>query len=221
MCSHMTSLNLIKVNHPWTVWIWTWAVMIAFNHIGRAQDLEQITQQKPFEIHGGIDARMMVYDAHGITPRYLPFNYYLTGSPVLSVYGIEIPVYFSFSRQQNSWSQPFNQFGLSPHYKWITLHAGYRNLQYSPFTLAGHTFLGGGVDLSPGKWRVSGMYGRFNKATVLDTLQGIYIENFSFKRTGYAMKIGYGVPDRYVDFIVLHAKDDAGSAQASEQNWLD
>lgn len=221
MCSHMTSLNLIKVNHPWTVCIWTWAVMIAFNHIGRAQDLEQITQQKPFEIHGGIDARMMVYDANGITPRYLPFNYYLTGSPVLSVYGIEIPVYFSFSRQQNSWSQPFNQFGLSPHYKWITLHAGYRNLQYSPFTLAGHTFLGGGVDLSPGKWRVSGMYGRFNKATVLDTLQGIYIENFSFKRTGYAMKIGYGVPDRYVDFIVLHAKDDAGSAQASEQNWLD
>jgi hypothetical protein len=195
--------------------------MIAFNQMALGQDVEQITRQKPVEIHGGIDARMIFYDANGITPRYLPFNYYLTGSPVLSLYGIEIPVYFSFSRQQSSFIQPFNQFGLSPHYKWITLHAGYRNLQYSPFTLAGHTFLGGGVDLRPGKWRVSGMYGRFNKATVLDTLQGIYIENFSFRRRGYAVKVGYGTTDRYIDLIALHAKDDAGSASLDEKNWLD
>ena len=213
--------NLIRANRPKKFGMLVWAVVIVCNHISRAQDLEQITQQKPVEVHGGIDVRTIFYDANGITPRYLPFNYYLSGSPVLSLYGIEIPVYFSFSRQQNSLSQPFNQFGLSPHYKWITVHAGYRNLQYSPFTLGGHTFLGGGVDLRPGKWRVSGMYGRFNKATVLDTLQGIYIENFSFKRTGYATKIGYGTAERYIDFIVLHAKDDEGSASASEINWLD
>jgi hypothetical protein len=209
------------VKLPGRFWIPLWTILAAFSHIARAQDLEQIANQKPVEVHGGIDARAIFYDANGITPRYLPFNYYLTGSPVLSLYGIEIPVYFSFSRQQNSFSQPFNQFGLSPHYKWITLHAGYRNLQYSPFTLAGHTFLGGGVDLRPGKWRVSGMYGRFNKATVLDTLQGIYIENFSFKRTGYAFKIGYGTSERYIDFIALHAKDHAGSSPVFEKNWLD
>ncbi len=210
-----------KVKLPRRFWIPLWAILVSFSHIARAQDLEQIANQKPVEVHGGIDARAIFYDANGIAPRYLPFNYYLTGSPVLSLYGIEIPVYFSFSRQQNSFTQPFNQFGLSPQYKWITLHAGYRNLQYSPFTLAGHTFLGGGVDLRPGKWRVGGMYGRFNKATVLDTLQGIYIENFSFKRTGYAFKIGYGTSERYIDFVALHAKDHAGSSPIIEKHWLD
>jgi len=199
----------------------TWILFILVIRFAEAQDLGHISEQKPVEVHGGVDARMIFYDANGITPRYLPFNYYLTGSPVLSLYGVEIPIYFSFSRQQSSFIQPFNQFGLSPHYKWVTVHAGYRNLQYSPFTLAGHTFLGGGVDLHPGKWRVSGMYGRFNKATVLDTLQGIYIENFSFKRTGYAFKVGYGTADRYIDFIALRAKDHAGSAPFSEESWLD
>jgi hypothetical protein len=194
-------------------------MMLAYS--SKAQDLEQIAQQKPAEIHGGIDARTIFYKANGIAPRYLPFNYFLTGSPVISLYGIEIPVYFSFSRQQNSFTQPFNQFGLSPHYKWVTLHAGYRNLQYSPFTLAGHTFLGAGIDLRPGKWRVGAMYGRFNKATVLDTLQGIYIENFSFRRTGYSVKVGYGTNERYIDVIALHAKDDASSTPTQEKNVLD
>ena len=213
--------TLISAIPPVKFGVWIWALVIAFNHIAVGQDVEQITRQKPVEAHGGIDARMIFYNANGVTPRYLPFNYYLTGSPVLSLYGIEIPIYFSLSRQQSSFIQPFNQFGLSPHYKWITVHAGYRNLQYSPFTLAGHTFLGGGVDLHPGKWRVSGMYGRFNKATVLDTLQGIYIENFSFRRTGYAVKLGYGTADRYIDLIALRAKDDAGSAPLTEKIWLD
>ncbi len=216
----MPAPAVIKVK-PMKIGIFTLAALLLVTHFTGGQDLGQLGQQKPVEFHGGIDARMIFYDANRITPRYLPFNYYLTGSPVLSLYGVEIPVYFSFSRQQSSFVQPFNQFGLSPHYKWITVHAGYRNLQYSPFILAGHTFLGGGVDLNPGKWRASAMYGRFNKATVLDTLQGIYIENFSFKRTGYAFKVGYGTTDRFLDLIALRAKDHAGSAPTSEQPWLD
>jgi hypothetical protein len=188
---------------------------------GYTQDLGQLDQVKPFEIHGNVEARAVFYDANGIPARYLPFNYLVSGTPVLSVYSVQIPVYFSFSRQQSSFTQPFNQFGLSPQYKWITVHGGYRNLQYSPFTLAGHTFLGGGVDLRPGKWRLSGMYGRFNKATVLDTLQGVYIENFSYKRTGYAVRVGYGTEARYFDLIALHAQDEAGSAPAESTGLLD
>ena len=186
-----------------------------------AQDLAHIREQKPVTFHGGIDTRLVFYKANGIPPRYLPFNYLISGSPVLSLYGVQVPFYFSFSRQQSSYTQPFNQFGLSPQYKWITLHAGYRNLTYSPFTLAGHTFLGVGVDLRPGKWRLGGMYGRFNKATVLDTLQGVYIENFSFRRTGYSAKIGYGTDESYFDIITLNAKDDPLSAPAAQQSFLD
>lgn len=185
------------------------------------QDIGQLTKQQPFAITGGIDARAIFYKASGISPRYLPFNYYLSGTPVISLYGIQIPLYFSFSRQQNSFSQPFNQFGLSPEYKWVKVHAGYRNLHYSNFTLAGHTFLGGGLELRPGKWRIDGMYGRFNKATVLDTLQGVYVENFSFQRTGYTVKLGYGTERSYFDLITLRAKDHANSAEPHERASLD
>jgi len=39
---------------------------------------------------------------------------------------------------------------MSPYYKWITIHVGYRNINYSQFTLAGHTILGAGIELHPG-----------------------------------------------------------------------
>jgi len=187
----------------------------------RSQNLENLAEQKKLALSGGIDARMIFYDANGIRPRYLPFNYLISGTPVLSIYGVQIPVYFSLSRQQNSFTQPFNQFGLSPRYKSLTIHAGYRNLQYSQFTLAGHTFLGGGIDFMPGKFRISAMYGRFNKATVLDTLQGIYIENFSFKRTGYAARVGYGTQETFFDLILLHGKDHSSNERSDNTAWLD
>ena len=186
-----------------------------------AQDIEQLANQKKIAVSGGIDARMIFYDANGIQPRYLPFNYLISGSPIVSIYGIQIPVYFSLSRQQNSFTQPFNQFGLSPRYKSLKVHAGYRNLQYSQFTLAGHTFLGGGFDFTPGKLRISAMYGRFNKATVLDTLQGVYIENFSYRRTGYAARVGYGTQQSFFDITLLHAKDHGSSERTTNTEWLD
>jgi hypothetical protein len=190
-------------------------------HHGQTQDLAELKNQKALQLSGGLDARAIFYDAKGIQDRYLPFNYLISGSPVVSVYGIQIPVYFSISKQQSSFTQPFNQFGLSPRYKSLTIHAGYRNLQYSNFTLAGHTFLGGGIDWTPRKWRLSMMYGRFNKATVLDTLQGVYIENFSYRRTGFAFKAGYGTVDNFFDLIALSAKDHNATDGMEERNFLD
>lgn len=207
-----------------TTYLYVACIFIAVWFAGisaHGQDLNNLRDQKSVMIQGGIDTRLVFYKANGIPARYLPFNYLITGSPVLSLYGVQVPLYFSFSRQQNSFTQPFNQFGLSPQYKWITVHAGYRNLNYSPFTLAGHTFLGAGVDLRPGKWRVGAMYGRFNKATVLDTLQGVYIENFSYKRSGYSAKVGYGTDENYFDIITLQARDDVSSALVAQRGLLD
>lgn len=186
-----------------------------------AQDIQEMAEQRPVTIRGSLEARAMFYDANGIANRFLPSNYLISGSPVLSLYGIDVPVYFSFSRQQSSFTQPFNQFGLSPHYKWLTVHAGYRNLHYSSFTLADHTFLGGGIDLKPGKWRISAMYGRFNKATPLDTVRNLYIENFAYRRTGFAVRAGYGSENNFFELISLKARDDDRRIEVTSQAWLD
>lgn len=118
---------------------------------GKAQDFSNFRELKPFTYSGTVEARSMFYNATGIANRRQPLSYLFSGSPTIGIYGFQIPVSFSFSESDRSFRQPFNQFGMSPNYKWITLHAGYRNLSFSPYTLGGHTMLGGGFELNPGK----------------------------------------------------------------------
>ncbi|MCA5004537.1 hypothetical protein [Sphingobacterium bovistauri] len=175
-----------------------------------SQDFTNIASQKPFTFQGNMELRGMFYQANGIGNRMEPFNYLLSGSPVFSIYGWNIPTSFMISKKQSSFQQPFNQYGLSPTYKWITLHGGYRNVTFSPYTLAGHTMLGGGVELNPGKFRFGAMLGRLNRATVIDTAS-MSLVPYSFTRKGVALKLGYGVDANHFDINVLHAKDDSVS----------
>lgn len=175
-----------------------------------AQDFTNITQEKPIAFSGGLSLRGLFYNANGIANRMEPFNYFVSGTPTVSLYGWTIPVSFTWSRRQTVFQQPFNQVGFSPTYKWITLHAGYRNVTFSPYTLAGHTMLGGGVELNPGKLRFGLMYGRLNRATVIDTTN-MSLVPFSFSRKGLAAKLGYGTPNQFIDISFLHARDDSTS----------
>lgn len=172
-----------------------------------AQDFSNIRSLKPFSYSGTIEARSMFYSASGIQNRRQPWSYLLTGSPVIGIYGFQIPVSFSFSESDRSFRQPFNQFGMSPTYKWVTLHAGYRNISFSPYTLGGHTMLGAGFELNPGKLRVGFMYGRLNRATRIDTTTQALVP-FSFSRKGYAARLGYGTASNFFEFSYLSAKDD-------------
>ncbi|MCD8540590.1 MAG: hypothetical protein LRY55_13120 [Leadbetterella sp.] len=141
-----------------------------------------------------------------MTRERSPLTYIISGTPTLSIYGITIPVSFTFSEQDRSFRQPFNQFGLSPTWKWITLHGGYRNLSFSPYTLAGHTLLGGGIELKPGKFQLAVMTGRLNRATTIDTTTGA-VQPYSFSRHGTAVKIGYGTESSFINLSVLSARD--------------
>ena len=76
----------------------------------------------------------------------------------MKIYGVEIPFSLTVSEQERSFRQPFNQFGITPTYKWAKAHLGYSNLTWSPFTWSGQTVLGGGVELNPGKFRFGMRY---------------------------------------------------------------
>ncbi|MET0391580.1 MAG: hypothetical protein ABW019_00510 [Chitinophagaceae bacterium] len=177
-----------------------------------AQDISQMVTQKPVRLSGGIDLRGIFYKANGIDPRRKPFSWIASGNVNIALYGFDIPLNFTISEQDRSFSQPFNQFGLSPRYKWLTLHGGYRNISFSPYTLDGHTMLGGGLELNPGKFHFGVMYGRLNRATTIDTSTGA-IQPFSFSRKGLAMKIGYGDESSFITLSALRAKDDSASVE--------
>jgi hypothetical protein len=186
-------------------------LFISFTVAVRAQNLEGISKQKPVLLSGGLTARAIFYDASGIVNRRKPFSYIFTGSPTISIFNsFTLPLSFTYSEQDRSFRQPFNQFGMSPYYKWITIHAGYRNINYSQFTLAGHTFLGAGVDLHPGIFRFGFISGRFNRATPVDTIVKSF-QPFTYSNHGSAGKIGIGKGANFFEVSMLKAKDDSSS----------
>lgn len=196
--------------------------LIYFGHYRLyAQDLSNIAHQQPVTLSGSIQAQGIFYNATGIADRRAPFTYYLSGNPTISIYGLDVPLSFSFSQSDKSFRQPFNQFGISPTYKWVTVHLGYRDISFSPYTLGGHTMLGAGFELNPGKLRVGFMYGRLNRATTIDTTTQALVP-FSFSRKGYAAKLGYGTERNFFELSYLSAKDDTIKPKGitPQQNYI-
>jgi len=177
-----------------------------------AQDVEQVIKAKPFAINGTLGLGIGTYNSSGIPARQRAFSYLFSGAPTLSIYGISFPFSVVVSDQQRGFTQPFNQYGISPTYKWITVHAGWQSIQWSNYTLAGYNFLGGGVELNPGKLRFGAIYGRFNKAIEEDpNLITAFTQTPAYKRLGFSAKIGVGTDQNHVDLIMLRAKDEATS----------
>ena len=174
----------------------------------QAQDLENIKKQDPFSIRGSVGVEFTYYNAVNKPSSYDPFTYRFSGNPVISIYGFELPFAFHASNRGNKFSQPFSTFGVSPKYKWITAHAGYRSLNFSSFSLGGQLILGGGLELNPGRFRFGIIGGRFQKAVDPDTASSSYA---AFKRVGFAAKIGYGTEKNYVDVILLKGRDRENS----------
>lgn len=191
--------------------------LVGLRETARAQDVGALAKQKTLKFSGGINATASLYKNVQGRERLDPFAWTVSGSPTLTVYGVTVPFFFLVNAQSRSLTGPFQQFGMSPHYKWIKVHAGHRNLTYSPYTLAGRLFLGAGVDLTPGNFRFSAMYGQFAKARPADSLRFILPNVPSpqpqpqFQRTGYAVKLGYGTASSFVDLIYFRAKDKPGS----------
>lgn len=178
--------------------------------IGYSQDISTIANQKPIEVSGTFTLFTSYYNVTGIDPRRKDFTWYITGNPNFKIYGIDVPFSLTVSEQERSFRQPFNQFLISPSYKWAKVHLGYTNLNWSPFTWSGQTAFGAAVELNPNKIRFGFLYGRLNRS-VEEDLTSLEIQTPAFKRMGYSARIGYGTETSHVDIIYLKGKDDENS----------
>ena len=181
------------------------------NSAVKAQDVSQLGAQKPFTINGSFGIGLGTYSASGIDPREHSFSYLFSGAPTISIYGVSFPFSIVVSDQQRGFRQPFNQYGITPTYKWVTLHLGWQSIQWSEFGMAGYNMLGAGVELNPGKLRLGFVYGRLNKAIDENSTQPLSFQTPTYLRTGYAAKVGYGTESNHVDVTFLNAKDDPNS----------
>ncbi|HEY6953079.1 MAG TPA: hypothetical protein VI758_11770 [Bacteroidota bacterium] len=127
---------------------------------------------------------------------------------------ISLPFEFYFTSRQSGFRQPFNQFGVSPRIgDWLTLHAGYYSAQLSDYTFGDTRLLGAGIELHPGAFRFSALYGRSQAAVNPDSARGI---NGTYKRTMWGGRIAYGRENGFlVGLNLWHAIDDSNSIRAT------
>ena len=182
--------------------------------LGNAQnlDIEGITKSTKLKVNGNINANAIYYNSNTRNAR-TPFTYFMQGTINVSWLSFNVPFTYSYSNQGENFDYQlpfnFNRLSLHPRYKWIQAHIGDVNMSFSPYTLSGHQFTGGGVELTPNTpLKFSAMYGRLLKATEDDgnpqTLP-------AFKRVGYGAKLAWEKPTYKIGLIGFYAKDNINS----------
>lgn len=177
-----------------------------------AQSLDKIGQKDALKLNGAISANQMTYLTTDTISTQNPYTWVLTGSLSINIYDWIIPFSYTISNYNRSFQQPFNQYSMHPSYKWIKAHVGYCQMSFSPYSLSGHTFMGGGTELSPpGKFRFSAMFGRLKRSIEPDTARREIIP--SFKRMGLALKAGYQFPNQEIEVSIFKAWDVLNSLE--------
>ena len=179
---------------------------------GQTLDYETITGSKPIKVSGQVSASGVYYNSNQNDSRE-PFTYFLQGALNFNIYSFSIPISYSFSNQGEDlgYQLPFdfNRISLHPKYKWITGHIGNVSMTFSPYTLNGHQFTGGGVDLTPpGSFKISAMSGRLLKATNDD---GDSRTVPAYNRMGYGLKTIFEKERYKIGVIGFYAKDNQNS----------
>ncbi|MDA3954944.1 MAG: hypothetical protein PF485_14955 [Bacteroidales bacterium] len=182
--------------------------------------MESISTEEWFKYKGGLNLNSTAYNAVGMDSRRDPFFWGIDANLNFTLFNIvNVPLSAHYSKDNNTFSHPtYNYFGLSPSYKYITVHAGYRNMQFSSYSLSGLTFLGAGVEINPENSLVkfSAMYGRLNKAVPYKIDSG-YVASANpfnvvgYERWAYGGKLTVGREKHSVDLILFKAKDDVNS----------
>jgi len=183
--------------------------------------LKKRWQKDPLKVSGAITAFSTFNHISGIDRRRDPFIWRLSANLNFDFMGITAPFSANYSSGNTlysfrfpSYKLPSYQFvGISPTYKWITLHFGTRSMDFSDYTLANHSFSGVGIELKPGRFRFSAMRGRLRRAVAEDLNS---LQNFEpvYKRKAWGFKIGYEHKKDNIALILFSAEDDEMSIPA-------
>lgn len=170
---------------------------------------EQYSKDNLLKMHGGVSANTVFYN--GDNAGHPPFTWVLSGNVNISVFNqLNFPFGFNFNNLGGNYSYPTmpNRLSLHPVYKWATAHIGDVAMAFSPYTLNGHQFTGGGVELAPDRLplKVSAMYGRLLRATDYNPAERLNMP--AYRRTGYGVKAEY-----------TGAKYSAGMSLFSARDW--
>jgi hypothetical protein len=203
----MKNINLTNRHKLYIATVW-WLLM-ATHAFAQNVSIENLLKAKPVVVSGGVGANT-VFTA-GLPNNDASINYFLNGNLNFNFFGtVNVPLSFNFSDRKIALSQgySFNQLSISPTYKWITARIGTNYMTFSPYTLNGHQFVGGGLELVPKNWKIQLMAGRLIKGQYEDTTA---TTGPTFKRMGYGAKVEYNPGTFVAGVTVFRAYDDPNS----------
>jgi hypothetical protein len=181
------------------------AQQIDFNSVG------EVFKKKPVKITGGIAANSVFYGGNESYTRD-PWNYFLSGTVNFSIYEqLNVPLTLNLTNSGANMAYPTlpNRFSIHPTYKWITGHLGDVSMNFSPYTLNGHQFTGGGVDLTPNNWKISAMVGRLQRKVDYNSDNPSILP--AYRRMGYGTQIRYEKEKYKIGVIGFYAADQANN----------
>lgn len=189
--------------------------LICFSYLkGSAQDVEQIIKSDPFKVSGNISAGSQIFTSNNDTNIRSPFSYYAQGRLNLKFYHVQIPISLSFRDSKLNLSKSVSRIGINPKYKWVQLYFGSNNFQFSPYTLAGQNINGLGVELTPGKFRLTAARGTIRNIIPQTTNLGLESDFLpTYKRRATALKLGYISNAGKLQLTILKVKDDLISGE--------
>lgn len=186
----------------------TFIILVFWTFSSIGQDLQSLKNQKPFSLTGNAMLSLNYFQSSNASYSYQPFSYLVAINLTPSIYGFSVPLSVSYSKMNKSFKHPFYRFGMSPTYKWITLHLGHRSTSFSKYTVSGQRSFGAGVELMPGKFRFAFMYGKFKKDNAYKTIYDDELVQDNFSLKGYAVKLGIGTNKSYFDLVFMHIADN-------------
>jgi len=140
---------------------------------------------------------------------YEPFSFLVSVNLTPSIYGFSFPLSANYSKMNKSFNHPFYRFGISPTYKWVKLNLGHRSTNFSKYSVSGQKSFGAGIELTPGKFRIGFMYGKFRREKGFSTINPYDdFDQNDYSRKGYAAKLGYGTTKNFVDVVFMRIADN-------------
>lgn len=146
------------------------------------------------------------------------FNYSISSNLNTSLFGIKAPLNFSYSSGRTVYSYDlqtvklpsFGRIGFSPQIGNHTFHLGYRQLQYSPYTLANYQFKGYGYEYDNEKYYLSAMYGDIKNANSVGNSNSLFFGP-AFDRPAWSLKALRKKGKSSYGFIYFNTRDDKTS----------
>jgi hypothetical protein len=170
------------------------------------------TSKPKLDLGGVLRAEVGFFESSRDPGRIPSRTFLISGNPNLRYGDWSIRTLLQVGNFQDRLLQPFNKFGISPSFKWVTLHLGHHQQKFSPFTYQNHLILGGGIELNPRKLRFTSLFGELRRGTDGGFLDDNRFSRPTLKRMASINKLGFGTSDNFVDIIFLKGWDEIEQA---------